>query len=210
MKQKKNNSFINLWKKSLFGTSFGTGAKHEFTCCARELEWARWSGSTYLRGGQPPPAQISISHDWSYASHVWINILCLGGSRGGEEEGWAKLGCCLFRILWKYEGKFAILLVFHNYKICMRAVYIRCVRGVNSFMSECVRVCTRARARLFSRLLSSSGDLQPSASACKPLCQLHRFNQTSCTHTWTICKTHFVDATGLLQLTSHLTQIFCN
>lgn len=149
MKQKKkNNSFINLWKKSFFGTSFGTGAKHEFTCCARELEWARWSGSTYLRGGgSHPPAQISISHDWSYASHVWINILCLGGSRGGEEEGWAKLGCCLFRILWKYEGKFAILLVFHNYKICMRAVYIRCVRGVNSFMSECVRACVCARVR---------------------------------------------------------------
>lgn len=106
------------------------------------LEWKHLS-----EGGQPPPAQISISHDWSYASHVWINILCLGGSRGGEEEGWAKLGCCLFRILWKYEGKFAILLVFHNYKICMRAVYIRCVRGVNSFMSECVRACAHTCAR---------------------------------------------------------------
>lgn len=157
---------------SFFGTSFGTGARQEFTLCERagvsDLEWKHLS-----EGGQPPSPQISISHDWSYASHVWINILCLGGLRGGEEERWAKLGCCLFRILWKYEGKFAILLVFHNYMTCMRAVYIRCVQGVNSFMSECVCMCVRAHAHACSGVCwAAPVTFSPQASTCKPLRQL--------------------------------------
>lgn len=90
------------------------------------VSWWWWSSrvvgwqSPYLpREGQPPPP---TPHP------LYVDPPRIGSMPATYglifNEGVEKVGSCLFRKLWKYEEKFAILLVFHDHKICSRGVCV--------------------------------------------------------------------------------------
>lgn len=122
---------------------------------------------------------VSISTDWSYASHVWINILCLGGG-GVESEGRKRDEQSLAVVCLGYCQNMRKNLQFYWFSTTIRFVWELCILGMceGKQRYECVsqRVCVHRPTRTcHTYAYSSADDLEPSVSACKPFCLLRRF-----------------------------------